>query len=42
MNRAPSASTSFAECGATMTMQTAAGMIAKPASNVEYPRTFWR
>jgi hypothetical protein len=35
VNRAPRASTSFAERGATMTMQTAAGMIAKPASSVE-------
>ena len=42
MNRAPRASTSLAERGATMTMNRAAGMIAAPASSVVYPSTFWR
>ena len=40
VKRAPRASTSFADRGATTTMTSAAGRIAAPASSVEYPRTF--
>ncbi len=42
MNRAPRASTSFAERGATTTMRIAAGRIDAPASSVSYPSTFCR
>ncbi len=42
MNRAPRASTMTAERGATRTIANAAGMIANPAWNVVYWRTFWR
>ena len=42
MKRAPLASTSTADRGATITIAIAAGMIAVPASRVEYPSTFWR
>ena len=42
MNRAPLDPTSFADRGATITMATAAGRIAAPASIVEYPSTFCR
>ena len=42
MKRAPRASTSLAERGATSTMKTIAGRNAEPAPSVEYDSTFWR
>ncbi len=41
MKRAPRASTSLAERGATTTIPKTPGRIAAPASRVEYPSTFW-
>ncbi len=42
MTRAPWLLTSFAERGATSTIPTAPGRIARPESSVEYPSTFCR
>ena len=42
MKREPCDSISFAERGAATIIPIAAGMIAAPASRVEYSSTFWR